>query len=218
MNATLGDWLFTTLGAKRTRALLKEPRQGEPANPPHPPVSGDFHPDQGAVPDLQGNPVAFKARYELPFSDLWGSEIGEGAVPDKSEIQERVRRADNPCSLNNNQNYVVTEIDILDFRYVARSGRPVWEAVRSLHIFDPDGGDPETECQRQLQAARAEIAALKTEVARLGKLVPVAVPADIDKTVALLKGAGPVLEIGPGVKARFGRLGRFVDALKERKP
>jgi hypothetical protein len=65
---------------------------------------------------------------------------------------------------------------------------------------------------------RAEIATLKTEVARLGKLVPVAVPADIDKTVALLKGAGPVLEIGSGVKARFGRLGRFVDALKERKP
>src|SRR5689334_1803873 len=119
MNATIGDWLFSTLGAQQSRALLKVPPPGAPADPPHPAILGVFRPDQGAVFDLMVNPAAYQARYGLVLSDLFGSEIGEGEVPDKSEIQERVRRADNPCLLDNNQNYVVTEIDILDFRYVA---------------------------------------------------------------------------------------------------
>jgi len=229
MNANIGQWLFSTLGAQQTRALLKVPKN--PTDPPHPPIMGNFHPDQGAVPDLLTNAAAFTARYELPFADLWGSEIGEGAVPDKSELQARVRQADNPCLLTNNQSYVVTEIDTTDFRYVARNGRPIWEFIRTTHIFDPQTGggnggtgtDPE--CQQQLQAARNQITALQqqvitkdAEITRLRGLVPVAVPADVDKTVALLKGAGDHLDIGPGVKARFSRLGRFIDLLKARKP
>ena len=218
MNATLGHWLFSTLSAHQTRALLKSSG--------HPAIMGTFNPDAGAVPDLAINPSAFQARYALPFHDLWGSEIGEGRVPDRSELQERVRKADDPCLLTNNSAYVVTEIDVLDFRYVARSGRPDWEFIETLHIFDPQGD----ECQEQLQAARQQITALQTElsqknariaqleaeVARLAALVPVAVPADIDQTVALLKGAGNHLDIGPGIKARFTRLGRFVDTLKAR--
>lgn len=221
MNATLGHWLFSTLNAHQTRALLKS--NGHPA------MMGTFNPDAGAVFDLAINPSAFQARYALPFHDLWGSEIGEGRVPDRSELQERVRRADNPCLLNNNTAYVVTEIDVLDFRYVARSGRPVWEFIETLHLFDPPN---DGECQQQLAAARQQITALQTElgqknariaqleaeVARLAALVPVAVPADIDQTVALLKGAGNHLDIGSGIKARFTRLGRFVATLKTRHP
>jgi hypothetical protein len=222
MNATLGHWLFSTLGARQSRALRQ---------PDFKPIMGVFDPDQGAVPDLVVNAAAFQARYSLPLKDLKGSEIGEGAVPDKTTLEARIHADDNPCSLDNHKKYEVTDVDILDLRYVARSGRPIWESVRN-DPFGGTGGGGVSDCPQQLQAAQGRIAALQTElgqknakigqldteVARLKALVPVAVPADIDQTVALLKGAGSTLTIGPGVKARFTRLGRFVDSLKARKP
>lgn len=231
MNATIGNWLFSTLGARESRAL-RQPREGEPGATP---IIGVFNPDAGAVPDALVNRDAFQARYGLDLRQLKGSEIGEGVVPDKSELQERVRRSDNPCQLDNNAAYVVTETDVLDLRYVARSGEPVWNFIKTLHTFDPGSHSvaeaPDESCQQQLQTAQQQIVALRTEVgqktarigqleteaARLAALVPVAVAPDIDQTVALLKGAGPRLEIGAGVKARFGRLGRFVEALKTRR-
>ena len=223
MNATIGHWLFSTLGARESRALRQ---------PDFQPVKGVFDPNQGATPDLATSATAFQARYGLPLKDLKGSEIGEGAVPDKTELQERVRRADNPCLLVNHTAYVVTDIDVLDLRYVARSGRPIWEAVRVDPFGAGSGGGGNGDCPQQLQAANAQIDALRAqlgqkdfkigqldaEVTRLKALVPVAVPADVDQTVALLKGAGSNLAIGPGVKARFTRLGRFIDTLKARKP
>jgi len=221
MNANIGQWLFSTLFAHESRALRK-PHQGEVG---YQPVMGVFNPDQGAVPDLATNAAAFQARYNfsVPLSDLAGSEIGEGRVPDRTEIQARVRQPDNPCLLTNNASYVITDVDILDLRYVARSGRPIWEFIESQHIFN--GGGTGDDCQQQLQAAHTQITALQQQIAtkdaeitRLRGLVPVAVPPDIDQTVAILKGAGTQLEIGPGLKARFARLGRFVDSLKAKKP
>jgi hypothetical protein len=223
MNASLGHWLFSTLAARQTRALRQ---------PDFQPIMGVFDPDKGSVPDLVANAAAFEARYSLPFKDLKGSEIGEGRVPDKTELQACVRGADNPCLLDNNTAYVVTEVDVLDLRYVARSGRPVWEFIETQRLLCLDKGSDGDGCEDKLQAARGEISALQTalaskdakigqldtEVARLKALVPVVVPKDIDDTVALLKGAGATLAIGPGIKARFARLGRFVASLKARKP
>jgi hypothetical protein len=222
MNASLGHWLFSTLGARETRALRQ---------PDFQPVKGAFNPDTGSVPDLAVNQAAFEARYSLPFKNLKGSEIGEGRVPDRTELQACVRGSDNPCQLVNNSAYVVTEVDVLDLRFVARNGRPVWEFIEAQGMLCLRGGDGNGNLEQQLQAARAEIASLKselgqknarigqleTEVNRLRALVPVAVPPDVDKTVALLTGAGNRLDIGPGIKARFKRLEKFVAALKARK-
>jgi hypothetical protein len=223
MNATIGHWLFSTLGARESRALRQ---------PDFQPIKGVFDPDKGAVPDLVTSATAFQARYGLPLKDLKGSEIGEGAVPDKPTLEARIHADDNPCLLDNHRNYVVTDVDIVDLRYVARSGRPIWESIRDNPFGAGSGGGGNGDCPQRLQAANAQIDALRAqigqrdvkigqldaEVARLKGLVPVAVPADIDQTVALLKGAGSHLEIGPGVKSRFTRLGRFVDTLKARKP
>src|SRR5262245_28907149 len=137
MNSSIGHWLFSTLAARQSKALRK-PRAGESG---YQPVLGTFDPNSGAVPDLVVNAAAFTARYNLaaPFNELAGSPIGEGAVPAINELQARVRKADNPCFLDNNGNYVVTDVDVLDLRYVARSGDPIWNSVRDL--FSASGGD-----------------------------------------------------------------------------
>src|SRR4030095_4195165 len=151
MNATLGHWLFSTLSARETRALRQ---------PDFQPIKGVFNPDQGSVPDLAINAAAFQARYSLPFKDLKGSEIGEGRVPDRTELQACVRGADNPCLLNNNTAYVVTEVDVLDLRYVARSGRPVWEFIEAqglLCLRNGGNGNGNGNLEQQLQEARAQM-------------------------------------------------------------
>jgi len=124
---TIGHWLFSGLGAQSTCCFRQPDRQL---------IFGTFNPNAPAD-QLLVSKTQFEGRYGLPFTNA-GSPIGEGRVPDKSELQERVRRADNPCGLANNGAYVVTETDYADLRYVALSGRPVWERIEALGIFKPE--------------------------------------------------------------------------------
>lgn len=131
---TLGHWLFSGLGAQ-SACCLRQPDRVL--------IFGAFNPDAPAE-LLLVSKEQFEGRYGLPFTNA-GSLIGEGRVPDKSELQERVRSADNPCQLASHESYVVTETDVSDFRYVAKSGRPVWETIEALGIFKPSaqpGADP----------------------------------------------------------------------------
>ncbi|HEV8579613.1 MAG TPA: hypothetical protein VGX68_11090 [Thermoanaerobaculia bacterium] len=121
---TLGHWLFSGLGAQSACCLRQPDRKL---------TFGVFNPDAPAD-RLLVSKEQFEGRYGLPFTNA-GSLIGEGRVPDKVELQERVRRADNPCQLAGNASYVVTETDVSDFRYVAKSGRPVWEEIERLGTF-----------------------------------------------------------------------------------
>lgn len=120
----LGHWLFSGLGARRSCCLRQPDRKL---------IFGAFNP---AAPSdrLLVSAEQFEGRYALPFTNA-GSLIGEGRVPDRSELQERVQRSDNPCGLASNASYVVTEADYTDLRYVALSGRPVWEMIEVLGIF-----------------------------------------------------------------------------------
>jgi hypothetical protein len=121
---TLGHWLFSGLRAQNACCLSQPDRRL---------IFGTFNPDAPSD-RLLVSKEQFEARYGLPFTNA-GSLIGEGRVPDKLELQERVRQADNPCGLRSNASYMVTETDYSDLRYVARSGRPVWEAIETLRTF-----------------------------------------------------------------------------------
>jgi hypothetical protein len=125
-NRTLGQWLFSDLAANSSCCFRQ---------PDHKLIFGTFNP---AAPGdrIHTSQTEFEARYGLPFVN-WGSPIGEGRVPDRSELQERVRRTDNPCNLADHESYVVTELDYSDLRYVARSGRPVWEMIEAQGTFAP---------------------------------------------------------------------------------
>jgi hypothetical protein len=124
---TIGHWLFSGLGAQSACCFRQPDRKL---------IFGVFNPDAPSD-QLLTSKAQFEARYGLPFTNA-GSPIGESRVPDKVELQERVRRADNPCGLANNGSYVVTGTDYTDLRYVALGGRPVWERIESIGIFKPE--------------------------------------------------------------------------------
>jgi hypothetical protein len=130
---TLGHWLFSGLGAQ-TACCLSQPDRRL--------IFGTFNPNAPAD-RLLVSKEQFEGRYGLPFTNA-GSLIGEGRVPDKTELQERVRRPDNPCGLKNHESYVVTETDYSDLRYVALAGRPVFERIEALRIFAATAPPPPT--------------------------------------------------------------------------
>src|SRR5262245_4624700 len=127
---TIGHWLFSGPKAQSTCCLRQPDRQL---------IFGVFNPDAPAD-LLLVSKQQFEGRYGLPFTNA-GSLIGEGRVPDKLELQARVRQADNPCQLANHASYVVTETDYTDLRYVAKNNRPVWEAIEAIGIFLPSQPD-----------------------------------------------------------------------------
>jgi hypothetical protein len=133
-NRTLGNWLFSDLAATSSCCFRQ---------PDHKLIFGTFNPSAPGD-KVNTSQTEFEARYGLPFTN-WGSPIGEGRVPDRSELQERVRRSDNPCNLVRHESYVVTELDYSDLRYVARSGRPIWEMIEAQGIFAPPPAPQPTE-------------------------------------------------------------------------
>ncbi len=73
-----------------------------------------------------------------------------------------------------------------------------------------------TKSQHDLDVSKKQAADLTAQVQTLNAKVQKLsdVPQDISDTVKILKEAGTHLEIGPGLKARFARLGRWVDERK----
>jgi len=69
-----------------------------------------------------------------------------------------------------------------------------------------------TAAQQALDASRGQVTALTTEVGTLNARVQALkeVPADITKTVQVLRNAGPILEIKTGLKAAIRRLEQFI--------
>src|SRR5262245_59596930 len=145
---TIGHWLFSGPKAQSTCCLRQPDRQL---------IFGVFNPDAPAD-RLLVSKEQFEGRYGLPFTNA-GSLIGEGRVPDKLELQARVRQEDNPCQLANHASYVVTETDYTDLRYVALSGRPVWERIEAIGLF-PATPSPEPASGATLSSFLGDLAPL----------------------------------------------------------